>query len=278
MSKLLQTTLLFCFILIILSACSDNPTPTVTITKPVTLTPVPQNVTAAITSTNLVSASLTPASSETETINLLKAAFQNQEKQAYRFKVTQKEIINPGMLVTAEGEGSYATNNLKLNLELTVGSQHQQVETLVIAGESWQRLVSLAVWRKLEDGFKSAATLPVSLIDKAQEVKTEGKEQVNGKELTRLSFSLPVSLAFSEKGGFGADALGILSVTGTDKSLAGFTGNATMTVWIDTANATIQQRQLNIKAGDLDYEALYAYRDFGAVGIDASPPANFPRP
>ncbi|MEI7556515.1 hypothetical protein [Candidatus Chlorohelix sp.] len=272
MPKLLQNSVLVCLMILILSACSDNPTPTVTFTKPATNTPPIQ------TSTPISTPNLTPSSSENEAINLLKATLQNQEKQAYRFNVTQKAIINPGMIVTAEGEGSFVNSNLKLNLELTVGSQRQQIETLVTSGESWQRLAALAVWKKLEDGFKNASSLPVSLLTKAQEIKIEGKEQINGKELTRLSFSLPVNLAFSEKGGFGEDALGILSATGADKSLVGFTGNAKMIVWIDTTSSTMKQRQINIKSEDLDYEAVYGYRDIGETGINAAPPTNFPHP
>jgi hypothetical protein len=154
------------------------------------------------------------------------------------------------------------------------------MDGFILNGVGWQKLSTLAVWRKVELNPRWEAQLSPTILDKASSI--QGSSDNSGPtKITRITFSLPVELFFTEPARFGSDWLGILTATGVNNGLTGTnaTGTAQITLWIDS-NGQLSQRQTSVQYGGPDnrliYEVNYQYQDFNAANPPLAVPTDIP--
>jgi len=274
---------------LLLLACGDEQTPTPsfptsqnTISKTITANPTTgQSVVSAAILTPTLSQPSTPIPQNDALTQAKSALIKLRVYNSYRYKVQQKATLSSGSassVITAEGEGLINFPNLSQKLTLTVSGQAQQLDSFILNGIGWQKLSSLAVWRKTELNPRWEVQLSEQLLDKASAVQGSSADK-----LIKVTVSLPVALFFNEPGSFGPDWLGILSATGLKNGLAGAnaTGMTQLTFWIDNSSGQLAQRQTLVQYGSPDnrlvFEANYQYQDFNASNLQFSVPTDIPR-
>ncbi len=272
-----------CFLLF---ACGDEPTPTSSLpptqTSPIKTVTANSTIGQSVVSAAISTLPTTPIPQNDAQTQARAALTKFASANGYRFKVQQKATLSSSSassILTAEGEGQKSVPNLSQKLSLTINTgQAQQLDGFILNGVGWQKLSSLAVWRKVELNPRWETQLSPTILDKASAI--QGGTDPSG--TTKVTFSLPVELFFTEPASFGPDWLGILPATGVKNGLTGTnaTGTAQITLWIDS-NGQLIQRQTLIQYGGpdnrLNFEVNYQYQDFNAAPPPLVIPTDFPR-
>jgi hypothetical protein len=277
-------------VMAILAACGDNgATSTLNpVTNPVTQTavttvlvsPAPQTseILPVVTPTKPVTISVATLP-ESEARRLAREALVNQEQAiGFRFSLKQNVILssnNSQALISAEGEGEYSRPDLRFRLVLNTGGQSQSGEILLQKGELWQKIETLAVWKKYNKG---SALIPASILDRATGVQAQNIELLDGiqSRIIELTFNGPLFL--TEPVLFGPDILGVLSLSGVTQGLSSNSGVIKMILWVSTTGGELIQRQTSFsQSGIFTYSVVTRFRDYNAPGITIQTPPDFPR-
>lgn len=290
-------------LVLLLTACQDQPGPTATppvspaqnspgpaVTSPVAvssgsavITATPAQSAAAPAGPGAAPVTPTPltATQANDVLNQIRPATQKMavEAKSFRYKLQQTGELNSGGSLSrfdADGSGEFQRPAFHQLLTLKVSGQTQQIELYGRENQLFQRVVSLVAWRKLQP----AVAGPFPGLNQAQNFKAAGKESLDSLPTTKYSWNFPASLLLPNSGQ--PEGLGALSATGIYQAFLGDkTSQAQAVIWVNDATGYIARYQVITNFitanSNLSYRATYDYAEFDSANLKVETPGDLPQ-
>ncbi len=237
-----------------------------------------------ITANSTVAASPLPSvSKESNVQNQILGVIKSfSEVKSYSFKLSQIVELKSGEAVTnleGSGTGTYQAPNFYQKLVLNNGGQDQELEYFVNGPSGFQRVKSLALWRKIGPTPPVWTAFPPTLPTGAAGFQN----QAQGTGQTQLRYTFPASQLITSKEAAGPEFLGVLSATNILKPFLGQIDPASQVevkLLVNDSSGALLRREVSFSfsSGEnrLKYSSAYDYSDLNSAAITLTPPPDLP--
>lgn len=220
-----------------------------------------------------------PTASSGSSANVLAAVRNFSQNSSFNYQLRQQGDLTSGpsrIQFEAQGAGAWQQGVWRQSLATKLGGQTSTVEHFGRAGELFERVAELVVWRKLPQAISGPFPNPAKLGQ--ANFQAAGTETLDGQVAQRFNQTIPAA-SLVQAGQ--PEILGALTASELYRPFAADSAaTAQVSFWLVGDTQLVRYRvETTLKSGDssLHYIATYNYRDFNATSIVVKVPDDLPR-